>query len=299
MRRHLCLCVVFTFAEVAGLGQNRSVVDAGRPVATEPQRQAGPQVNPVQAGERLPAAQYSPLAARGGYAKSQTSPLGAMIHALNPHDVNLGAVWEERRRAWLENVGANRYFWYAFCATALLILSWLALAWLHTDRVRERWQLAEHAADALRYAEYCKRRAQEAIGRYNEHVEKCNRLIESGESGLTTPETANLEDHRREITRLAADNDSKDLQVKRLQEELDRKTQELTDIAKRIEQAEQRLNARAKVASSVDAQAKLAERINRLETENRALAEENRRLRQRSGNNKAVAVDDQNRPEES
>ena len=88
-------------------------------------------------------------------------------------------------------------------------------------------------------------------------------------------------------------------QVKRLQEELDRKTQELTDIAKRIEQAEQRLNARAKVASSVDAQAKLAERINRLETENRTLAEENRRLRQRSGNNKAIAVDDQNRPEES
>ena len=92
----------------------------------------------------------------------------------------------------------------------------------------------------------------------------CNRLIEAGESGLTTPETANLEDHRREITRLAADNDSKDLQVKRLQEELDRKSQELTDIAKRIEQAEQRLNARAKVGASVDAQAKLAERINRL-----------------------------------
>ena len=179
------------------------------------------------------------------------------------------------------------------------IVSWFALAWVHTDGVRERWQLAEHAADALRYAEHCKHRASEAISRYNEHVEKCNRLIESGESGLATPETANLEDYRREITRLAADNDSKDLHVKRLQEELDRKTQELTDIAKRIEQAEQRLNARAKVASSVDGQAKLAERINRLETENRTLAEENRRLRQRAGNNKAVAVDEQHPPEES
>jgi regulator of replication initiation timing len=89
------------------------------------------------------------------------------------------------------------------------------------------------------------------------------------------------------------------MQVKRLQEELDRKAQELTDISKRIEQAEQRLNARAKVGSSVDAQAKLAERINRLETENRTLTEENRRLRSRSGNTKAVAVDEQNRPEES
>jgi 3-phenylpropionate/cinnamic acid dioxygenase small subunit len=87
--------------------------------------------------------------------------------------------------------------------------------------------------------------------------------------------------------------------VKRLQEELDRKTQELTDISKRIEQAEQRLNARAKVASNVDAQAKLAERINRLETENRTLTEENRRLRSRSGNTKAVEVDEQKLPEES
>ena len=208
-------------------------------------------------------------------------------------------MWEERRRAWLENAGANRYFWYSFGATLLVILSWFALAWMHNDRVRERWQLAEHAADALRYGEYCKRKAKEAIDRYNLHIETCNRVIEAGESGMATPETANLEDHRREITRLAADNDSKDMQVKRLQEELDRKTQELTDISKRIEQAEQRLNARAKVASSVDAQAKLAERINRLETENRTLTEENRRLRSRSGNAKAVAVDEQNRPEES
>ena len=247
----------------------------------------------------VPASRYSPLAAQGGYAGGRTSPLDAAVHALNPHDVNLGEIWERRRRQWLDNAGANPYFWFSFSVTALVILSWFALAWVHTDRVRERWQLAEHAADALRYADYCKRRASEAIGRYNEHVEKCNRLIESGESGLTTPETANLEDHRREITRLAADNDSKDMQVKRLQEELDRKAQELTDISKRIEQAEQRLNARAKVASSVDAQAKLAERINRLETENRTLTEENRRLRSRPGNTKAVAVDEQNRPEES
>lgn len=246
-----------------------------------------------------PAERYSPLAAQGGYADGRTSPLEAVIHTLNPHDVNLGDIWEQRRRQWLENAGANPYFWFGFVVTVTLILSWFVLAWIHTDRVRERWQLAEHAADALRYAEYCRRRASEAIGRYNEHVEKCNRLIEAGESGLSTPETANLEDYRREITRLAADNDSKDLQVKRLQEELERKAQELSDIAKRIEQAEQRLNARSKLATNADAQAKLAERINRLETENRVLTEENRRLRQRSGSNKPVAVEEQVQSEKS
>ena len=288
------VCAVLIVAGFGITAQARQV-NAAQTAAS-----GNPELTAFHEGEKpAPAARYSPLAARGGYTDRRKSPLDAAVRALNPHDVNLGDIWEIKRRQWLENVGANSYFWFSFFVTVVVILSWFALAWLHHDHVRERWQLAEHAADALRYAEYCKHRASEAIGRYNDHIEKCNRLIEAGESGLATPETANLEDHRREITRLAADNDSKDLQVKRLQEELDRKTQEMTDIARRIEQAEQRLNARAKVASSVDANAKLAERINRLETENRTLTEENRRLRQRSGTNKAIAVEDQNGAEES
>jgi hypothetical protein len=243
----------------------------------------------------VPAARYSPLAAEGGYSGSRTSPLTALVHVLNPRDLNLGAAWERRRRQWLENAGANPYFWFSFVMTATLILSWFALTWVHTDRIRERWQLSEHTADALRYAEYCKRHASDAISRYNQHVEKCNRLIEAGESGLMTPETADLEDYRREITRLAADNDSKDLQVKRLQEELERKAQELMDISKRIEQAEQRLASRPKAP---DVHVKLTERINRLETENRNLSDENRRLRQRAGTSKVAVGDDQVAPKE-
>jgi hypothetical protein len=132
-------------------------------------------------------------------------------------------MWEDRRRAWLENAGANRYFWYSFGATIIVVLSWFALAWMHNDRVRERWQLAEHAADALRYGEYCKRKAKEAIDRYNLHIETCNRVIEAGESGMATPETANLEDYKRELQRLKSDNDAKELQVTRLSEQLEQK----------------------------------------------------------------------------
>ena len=42
----------------------------------------------------VPAARYSPLAAQGGYAGGRTSPLDAAVHALNPHDVNLGEIWD-------------------------------------------------------------------------------------------------------------------------------------------------------------------------------------------------------------
>jgi len=184
--------------------------------------------------------------------------------------MNLGAVWEERRRVWLENAGANRYFWYSFGATILVILSWFALAWVQNDRVRERWQLAEHAADALRYAEYCKRRSKEAIDRYNLHIETCNRVIEAGESGIATPETANLEDYKRELQRLKSDNDAKELQVTRLREQLEQKAAELNSLTERVTGAEQRLKTRT-AAGSDSASAALVERIQRLEAENRRL----------------------------
>jgi hypothetical protein len=251
--RHLYICVALALVEPALFGQIGA--------QTHDRQPAQPQV---------PVAQYSPLAAQGGYTHSHTSPLDAMVRALNPHDVNLGAIWEARRREWLENAGANRYFWYSFCATAMLILSWVVLAWVHTDRVRERWQLAEHAADALRYAEYCKRRATEAISRYNEHVEKCNRVIEAGESGIATPETANLEDYKREIQRLKSDNDAKQLQVARLEEQLEQKGTQLNSLTERVTEAERRLKNRAGTGHE-NGNSALVERIQRLEAENRRL----------------------------
>jgi cell division protein FtsB len=269
MRRHLRVYLVLAVIEPALFGQVSAQIQDRQPVAAQ-QSPGQPRMNRYQGSDaQAPAAQYSPLAARGGYSHSNTSPVEAGVRALNPHDVNLGAMWEARRRAWLDNAGANRYFWYSFGATTLLILSWLALAWVHNDRVRERWQLAEHAADALRYAGYCKRKAREAISRYNDHVEKCNRVIESGESGISTPETANLEDYRRELQRLKSDNDAKELQIARLEEQLEQKGTQLNSLTERVSEAERRLKSRAGAAQ--DGNAALVERIQRLEAENRRL----------------------------
>jgi hypothetical protein len=262
MHRYLYMCSALAVAGAALFGQTRPQDPAPAPAPQQRQYR--------KSEERVPAAQYSPLAAQGGYSRARTSPLDAMVHALNPRDVNFGAMWEERRRVWLENAGANRYFWYSFGATALVILSWFALAWVQNDRVRERWQLAEHAADALRYAECCKRRAKEAIDRYNMHIETCNRVIEAGESGIATPETANLEDYRREFQRLKSDNDAKELQVARLSEQLEQKAAELNSLTERVTGAEQRLKARS-AAGSESGNAALVERIQRLEAENRRL----------------------------
>ena len=236
-------------------------------------------LRPNERSTQVPAAQYSPLAAQGGESRSRLSPWDAIVHYLNPHNLNMGQIWEQYRAAWLENAGANRYFWYSFWTTGVLIFSWFAIAWMHTDRVRERWELAEHAADALRYSEYCKRMASEAIGRYNAHIETCNRVIEAGESGLVTPEAATVEGYAKELARLKSDNDSKALQVQRLQDELDEKTKLLTGLSARIEAAEQKLRIGATPANTTNA---LTERITRVERENGTLMEENRRLRQQA-----------------
>jgi hypothetical protein len=263
MHRYLYMCAALAVAGVGLFGQTKS--QDSPPPSPSPTRRQHRGSDP-----QIPASQYSPLAAQGGYTHGGTSPLDAVVHALNPRDVNLGAMWEERRRAWLENAGANRYFWYSFGVTIVVILSWFALAWVQNDRVRERWQLAEHAADALRYAEYCKQRAKEAIDRYNLHTETCNRVIEAGESGIVTPETANLDDYKRELQRLKSDNDAKELQVARLSEQLEQKAAELNSITERVTAAEQRLKTRT-VAGAETGNAGLVERIQRLEAENRRL----------------------------
>lgn len=263
MRRNLYMYVALAVTGAALSGQVGAQTQ-DRHSATGQQPKSAPPDG------QIPAAQYSPLAAEGDYPHPHTSPLEAMAHALNPHDADLGAMWEARRRAWLENAGANRYFWYSFAATAAVILSWFALAWVHTDRVRERWQLAEHAADALRYAEYCKRRAREAISRYNEHVEGCNRVIEAGESGIVTPETANLEDYKREIQRLSGDNTAKTTQIASLEEQLRVRDAEYNGLTVRVDEAERRIKNR-EAAGQENGNAALVERIQRLEAENRRL----------------------------
>jgi chromosome segregation ATPase len=110
----------------------------------------------------------------------------------------------------------------------------------------------------------------DAIDRYNLHIETCNRVIEGGESGVATPETANLEDLKRELQRLKSDNQAKDFEVARLTKELKNKDEEQNTLTARVTAAEERLKVRIGTGSE-SSNAELVERIQRLEAENRRL----------------------------
>ncbi|MBV9083003.1 MAG: hypothetical protein JOZ62_10025 [Acidobacteriaceae bacterium] len=258
---------------------DRQAHSAGNQSGTAPQITTRPESSP----RKIPSAQYSPLAAAGGYAHPGVSPWEAIVNYLNPRRVNMGQVFDERKQAWLDNAAANQYFWYSFCVTALLVLSWFALAWIHNDRLRETWELAECAADALRYSEYCKRKADHAIARYNEHVEKCNRVVESAESGMVTPETATLNTFKEELRKVRADNESLTMKNAHLEDQLTKKDTSLKALSDRVTQAEQKIQASKSAANPPNPE--LVERIRRLEQQNRNL----RQQIERGGNGKGAA----------
>ena len=241
----------------------------GSPAPVRPERRAAPPAysyRPTQ--KRPPAAQYSPLAAAGGYGHPGVTPWQAIVNHFNPHHLNMGQLFAERKQTWLDNALYNQYFWYSFWVTGLLILSWFAIAWIHNDRHRATWELAECASDALRYSEYCKREAKEAIRRHNDHIEKCNRIIEDRRSGLmATPETANLQSFKQELQKLRADNESLRLENIQLQEQLDGKTAAFQKLTERVAEAERSIEA--KQAQSPNAA--LVDRIRRLELRNSQL----------------------------
>ena len=251
----------------------------GSPVPVRPTRRAAsPAYSYRPTQKRPPAAQYSPLAAAGGYGHPGVTPWQAIVNYFNPHHLNMGQLFAERKQAWLDNALYNQYFWYSFWVTGLLILSWFAIAWIHSDRHRATWELAECASDALRYSEYCKREAKEAIRRHNDHIEKCNRIIEDRRSGLmTTPGTADLETSKQQLQRLRGDNESLRLENTQLQEQLDGKTSEFQKLTERVTEAERSIQA--KQAQSPNAE--LVDRIQRLELRNSQLEQ-----KLQSGNSK-------------
>jgi F0F1-type ATP synthase membrane subunit b/b' len=269
-------------------GRSPKIAPPGKQIPARQTPTASPQLYRYrQPTKRTPASQYSPLAAQGGYWRDRRSPWQTVVDYFNPRHLNLGQIWEERRQAWLFNVAYNQYFWYAYCLTGLLILSWFVLWWVWGDKVRALDELAENAWDALRHSEYSKREAKAAIRRYNEHVDKCNRVIEDQRSGaMTTPETANLETLKEQVQTLTNDKQANQFKIQQLDNDVRAKEKLVTEMTQRLNEIESRiLNRKTETPATGSPNAGLVERINRLEKENRKLVEENRQLKQRNSVN--------------
>jgi hypothetical protein len=100
------------------------------------------------------------------------------LRHINPKNIDFGSIWEQRKRAFIAQLG-NRYFQYSFGATAAIVLLLTVTFVQHVSHKRALELAAQSIADVLRHDEYSRQVAREAIRRYNDHIESCNRLIEA------------------------------------------------------------------------------------------------------------------------
>ena len=224
---------------------------------------------------------YSPLAAAGGYRRHRERFWEFWWHRINPHNFNYGAWIEQRRQVFLDQAGSNRYFWFAFweLAGVCFLLLWATKE--RMDRKDTEWEAAECLADLANYADYCRWSALEAIEQHNAHIEVCNRVIESAQTGRPMASGGNSEsDWKAEADRLGAELAQKIADIARLTAALEQKT--VNDLSVRVDELARNQNGRTNDGGPTNMD--LVARVNRLTEEAEALRQENRTLKRGNQN---------------
>jgi hypothetical protein len=205
-----------------------------------------------------------------------------MLKQFNPDNVDYGRWVERERRKLFELLLNNPYFLYSFSITVALLLAATVCAKQWVDRRRAMWITAEMMADLYNQDAYSRQIAQEAIERFNKHIERCNRVIEQEETNAGAAGNSETEQLRTELMRVAEERDraTRDRDVAR--EELRRKSEILADMSVRLDAAAGKAGATgtARTASDVrGADARLVTHINNLQEQLYSERNSNRRLK--------------------
>ncbi len=196
--------LVFSVIALAASAPGQTRIPATPPVPTvEPSRGLRP---------------YQP---RGLY---QNTWYDALLHRLNPEHRNGGDLIEQRRQAFLDAYVRNPYFKYSFVVTLLLLLSMGTNAKLVYDLSKKDWICAEKQREVQDHDRHSRAAAREAIRRYNDHMEKCNRVIEGQEAGLAVSATA-----------AGSDAESLHAELEETRKKLDDVTREKTNLQAQLE----------------------------------------------------------------
>jgi hypothetical protein len=254
---------------------------ARQPARSDQTRAA--KVAPNSPHAESPAARYSPLAAAGGYKGQHVTWYDALLHSLNPKNIDWGLRWEQRRANSLENTVGNKYF--VFCAFLVLCFyaTLVAIGWIARDHKQDIRYFETELVKGRNWAAYWRNRALDAITKHNEHIERCNRVIEAGESGVSIGDSE-AADLRRELERTRTELQNTTSEKLRLEVELDEKKRMTTELSLRVDEVTKRIGKRGQEngvpsETTPDEKAALVARINRLEAALAAATQENRRLK--------------------
>lgn len=206
-----------------------------------------------------------------------------MLKQFNPDDFNYGNWVEQQRRRFIEGGAKNPYFLYSLSTTLALLIATMACVKLRIDHRRAMWVTAEMMADLYNQDAYSRQVAQEAIERYNKDIERCNRAIETGESNpATAAGTAEIEQLRTELMRLAEERDTaiRDRDIAR--DDLRRKSEILAEMSVRLDGVTNKSTVQGSAKAASDARtsdARLVSHINNLQEQLYAERKNNHRLK--------------------
>ena len=206
-----------------------------------------------------------------------------MLRQFNPDDVDYGRWIERERRAFIDARVRNPYFMYSLCTSLGLLLGSVVYMKLRIDHRRAMWITAEMMADIYNQDAYSRRIAQEAIEKYNTHIERCNRAIEAAEHGEAASATGSeIEQLRGELICVASERDTATRERDLAREELRKKSEILAEMSVRLEALRNKPGTTGEAKTSPElrgADAKLVTHINTLQEQLYAERNNNRRLR--------------------
>ncbi len=270
MRRVLSIAIFFLAITIPLWGQMRQQLETR-------QRKMSP---PVPTETLAP---YSP-SPRGLYHPSMTW-YEFLLHQLNPHDRDYGAWYRERRQALVDASIRNPYFWHSFWVSLALIFLTAVLIKSLYDRRKEKRIMGEMMDEVRAHDAYSRQVAHEAIRRYNQHIELCNRAIESSDAGQATAfggdsALASLKAERDDAKEKVSgiENDKR-----RLEAEVAEKTALITALSLRVDSLSRQMGTKGDGAAPSDvspgSHADLVRHINTLEQQLYAEREKNKRLK--------------------
>jgi hypothetical protein len=213
-----------------------------------------------------------------------------LLKQFNPRNFDYGAWLEKRREAVLEATAKEPYFWYSVSVTAGMLLMMAACTKLYLDHRRSMRVTAEMMADVYSHDLLSRQVAAEAIERYNQHIEQCNRAIEASEAEDARPgwgETR-TDSLKAELQRVASQLEATTQDRNKLQEELRQKSLIVADLSIRLDVLSKKVNgprdtgrdAAEPVSTSPNGDgARFVGQINRLQEELYAERQKNKRLK--------------------
>lgn len=204
-----------------------------------------------------------------------------LLKQFNPNGIDYGQWLERERQAFIEARLKNPYFLYGLSTTIALMVMAVVCAKLQIDHRRAMWITAEMMADIYNQDAYSRKVAQEAIERYNMHVERCNRAIEQGDP--MADKSSEIEQLKGELACVASERDTATRERDVAREEIRKKSEILADMSVRLDA----LTGKSRMAATKhtpgpglhDMDSRLVTHINSLQEQLYAERTNNRRLK--------------------